>query len=293
MTLVLCWDIDGTLLSTARAGIFAWEDATRDIVGQTVDFSALATAGLTDTEIAARILARFDPDPTPTAVGVLVRRYEALLPDRLHRRVGYGLDHYFERGAFADGVRDRGAIARRAVVVARELLGQEPRMEDTYVIGDTPHDIMCARAIGARAVAVASGSYGLADLEPHDPWWLIRVEASGALGARPHRRVPRLGGQRGSGPEPVGRSARSRAGGTPRADRDRRRREPQRRQPGESSGRGPHPPGGGGAHPALRPRAASLRADRNHVVSRPSTVCARRPAGGSVQRLLRTRPTRA
>jgi phosphoglycolate phosphatase-like HAD superfamily hydrolase len=46
-------------------------------------------------------------------------------------------------------------------------------MEATYVIGDTPHDIMCARAIGARAVAVASGSYGLADLEPHDPWWLI------------------------------------------------------------------------------------------------------------------------
>jgi phosphoglycolate phosphatase len=211
MTLVLCWDIDGTLLSTARAGIFAWEDATRDIVGQAVDFSALATAGLTDTEIAARILARFDPDPTPMAVGVLVRRYEELLPDRLHRRVGqvvpgvrailehlrgqsgvvsilltgnteagawaklrhYGLARYFERGAFADGVRDRSAIARRALVVAGEVLGQAPRVEATYVIGDTPHDIMCARAIGARAVAVASGSYGLADLAPHDPWWLI------------------------------------------------------------------------------------------------------------------------
>jgi phosphoglycolate phosphatase-like HAD superfamily hydrolase len=211
MTLVLCWDIDGTLLSTARAGIFAWEDATREIVDQTVDFSALDTAGLTDVEIAAGILERFGREPTAAAVSALVRGYEALLPDRLHRRVGrvvpgvqaileylrgkpdvvsilltgntesgartklrhYGLASYFERGAFADGARDRGAIARRALVVAREVMGREPEADRTYVIGDTPHDIACARAIGARAVAVASGSHGVADLARHQPWWLL------------------------------------------------------------------------------------------------------------------------
>lgn len=211
MTLVLCWDIDGTLLSTARAGIFAWEDATREIVDQAIDFSALDTAGLTDVEIGARILKSFGREPTPTAVGALVRRYEALLPDRLHRRAGrvapgvqailehlrgqpwvvsilltgnteagawaklrhYGLASYFERGAFADGARDRGAIARRALVVAREVIGHEPEAHNTYVIGDTPHDIACARTIGARAVAVATGSYGMPDLARHEPWWLL------------------------------------------------------------------------------------------------------------------------
>ena len=30
MMLALCWDIDGTLLTTGRAGIFAWEDAVRE-----------------------------------------------------------------------------------------------------------------------------------------------------------------------------------------------------------------------------------------------------------------------
>jgi len=211
MTLVLCWDIDGTLLTTARAGIFAWEDATREIIGQTVDFSALDTAGVTDTEIAARILQRFNREPTPVSVGALVRRYEVLLPERLYRRAGcvtpgvqatleylrgqpgvvsilltgnteagawaklrhYGLDGYFERGAFADSTRDRSAIARRALAVAGEVIGREPELQDTYVIGDTPHDIMCAKAIGARAVAVASGSYGVADLARHEPWWVL------------------------------------------------------------------------------------------------------------------------
>ncbi len=211
MTLVLCWDIDGTLLSTARAGIFAWEDATREIVDQAIDFSALDTAGLTDVEIGARILDRFGREPTPAGVGALVRRYEELLPDRLHRRVGrvapgvqaileylrgqagvvsilltgnteagawaklrhYGLASYFERGAFADGARDRGAIAERALVVAREVIGREPEARNTYVIGDTPHDIACARTIGARAVAVATGPYGMPDLARHEPWWLL------------------------------------------------------------------------------------------------------------------------
>jgi len=211
MTLVLCWDIDGTLLSTGRAGIFAWEDATHAVIDQAVDFSALDTAGLTDVEIAARILERFGREPTPDAVGALLRRYEALLPDRLHRRAGrvapgvqailehlqgqsgvlsilltgnteagawaklrhYGLDGFFQRGAFADGVRDRSAIARRALAVAREVIGREPEARNTYVIGDTPHDIACARAIGARAIAVATGSYTMPDLARHEPWWLL------------------------------------------------------------------------------------------------------------------------
>ncbi len=209
MTLVLCWDIDGTLLTTGRAGIFAWEDAAAEQVGHPVDFSTLETAGLTDVEIAARIAERFGLPGV--GAEALLGRYQALLPDRLHRRKGwvlagvrplleavrdrpdvvsvlltgnteagaraklshYGLDKFFDRGAFADGCRDRGAIARRALDVAREMLGREAPPSRLYVIGDTPHDIACARAIGARAVAVASGSYTMEELARHDPWWLL------------------------------------------------------------------------------------------------------------------------
>ncbi|MFM7832200.1 MAG: HAD family hydrolase, partial [Planctomycetaceae bacterium] len=37
------------------------------------------------------------------------------------------------------------------------------------VIGDTPADVRCARAIGARAVAVATGVYSCEQLQPSDP----------------------------------------------------------------------------------------------------------------------------
>ena len=39
-----------------------------------------------------------------------------------------------------------------------------------FVIGDTPHDIECANAIGARTIAVATGGYTVEELEAHRPW---------------------------------------------------------------------------------------------------------------------------
>jgi phosphoglycolate phosphatase-like HAD superfamily hydrolase len=42
------------------------------------------------------------------------------------------------------------------------------------VIGDTAHDIACARAIGAQAVAVATGKFSVEELEPHRADHLFR-----------------------------------------------------------------------------------------------------------------------
>jgi len=38
---------------------------------------------------------------------------------------------------------------------------------ETWIIGDTPKDIACARAIGARCLAVATGSFDAVQLEAH------------------------------------------------------------------------------------------------------------------------------
>jgi phosphoglycolate phosphatase-like HAD superfamily hydrolase len=211
MTVVLCWDIDGTLLTTARAGIFAWEDAIREVAGRACDFSSLETAGLTDVQIATRILERFGFEPEPPRVSALVGCYEARLADCLYRKTGrvlpgvrtilehlrdrqevvsilltgnteagaraklrhYGLEGYFHRGAFADGVADRVGIARLARAMARDIIGGEPDSSSMYVVGDTPHDVTCAQAIGARAIAVASGIYSVTDLAAYDPWWVL------------------------------------------------------------------------------------------------------------------------
>jgi phosphoglycolate phosphatase len=42
-------------------------------------------------------------------------------------------------------------------------------IERTWVIGDTPSDIRCARAIGAKVLAVATGIFAVEDLSSHGP----------------------------------------------------------------------------------------------------------------------------
>jgi phosphoglycolate phosphatase-like HAD superfamily hydrolase len=76
----------------------------------------------------------------------------------------FGLAHYFAWGAFGDDSPDRSELARLAVQRARERAIPEAACTNVWVIGDTPHDITCARAIGARVVAVATGSYSMEQL---------------------------------------------------------------------------------------------------------------------------------
>ena len=73
--LYLFWDIDGTLLLTARAGVFALEEAAEEAIGTPVDLSTMKTAGMTDAEIAVAIVDTYG-DGDPKTAGHLLRRYE-------------------------------------------------------------------------------------------------------------------------------------------------------------------------------------------------------------------------
>ena len=218
MTTILFWDIDGTLLTTARAGVFALEEAAQAVIGVEVDLADMNTAGLTDRQIAINILERYRVTPQPSKVDRLLRLYGQRLPACLGRKQGsvlkgvqeilervharrdvismlltgnieagakaklahYGLDAYFSHGAFSDQTEDRTAIARDALALAERVVAEsspDPRpgipSERLYVIGDTPHDIVCGKAINARVVAVASGGYDLQTLETYEPWWAL------------------------------------------------------------------------------------------------------------------------
>ena len=70
----------------------------------------------------------------------------------------WNLEPYFRFGAYGDDHEDRSVLAQIALEKARALSGVPLTGAETTVIGDTPKDIACARAIGARAVAVATGS---------------------------------------------------------------------------------------------------------------------------------------
>ena len=71
----------------------------------------------------------------------------------------------FQTGAFADDHEERDQIAAVARQRGSRILGTELRGDEVVVIGDTPLDIRCARAIGAKALAVATGGAKLAELE--------------------------------------------------------------------------------------------------------------------------------
>jgi phosphoglycolate phosphatase len=76
-----------------------------------------------------------------------------------------GVGSYFNRGqgAFGSDSEDRTALpplARRRA----GLLGSPHPREQTIVIGDTPHDVACARADGLRSFAVATGPFETAEL---------------------------------------------------------------------------------------------------------------------------------
>jgi phosphoglycolate phosphatase len=207
MTHVLFWDIDGTLLTTARAGVFALEEAAREVLGTEPDFAELRTSGLTDYEVAALSIRTAGHEDDRATVDAFLRAYERHLPERLHLRRGsvlpgvveileylegrsdvinllltgntpagaraklehYGLARYFPDGAFCVDGAERAHIAKRALTVAAERIGAEPGRDMVTVIGDTPADVGCGQAIGARTMAVASGAYSREELEAAAP----------------------------------------------------------------------------------------------------------------------------
>jgi phosphoglycolate phosphatase len=77
----------------------------------------------------------------------------------------FGLKRFFAWGVFGDESADRRELGRIAMARAAEQAVPPSARARAVVIGDTPDDIDCARAAGARAIAVATGSYGIDALE--------------------------------------------------------------------------------------------------------------------------------
>lgn len=70
----------------------------------------------------------------------------------------YAIDHHFAFGAFGDDHPDRDALGPIAMRRAAELHGSAFAPDDIVIIGDTPKDVRCARAFGAKVIAVATGA---------------------------------------------------------------------------------------------------------------------------------------
>lgn len=204
---ILFFDIDGTMLSTGGAGQRAMELALSEDFGIKLPLREILMAGRTDRGITDEIFAAYRLEDTPNERTRFMQSYlerlpdclkhlpGALLPgvrsllDQLHQREDlhlslltgnfvegawiklrhFQIEHYFESGGYGDHHPDRDDVARTALENVRSYLKREMPGSDACVIGDTPADIRCARAIQARAAAVATGMYSTTDLEPHAP----------------------------------------------------------------------------------------------------------------------------
>jgi len=73
----------------------------------------------------------------------------------------------FKVNAFGSDNELRPELPAVAQQRAREILGRDIAGNRVIVIGDTPADIRCGEAIGARAIGVATGRYSTEDLASH------------------------------------------------------------------------------------------------------------------------------
>ncbi len=204
---LLLWDIDGTLLNSGRAGVFALRRASAERFGGNEDLEGIEIAGRTDSGIVRQLFQKHHVEMTDAAIASFLDRYLDFLQEELPARKGsvlpgvgellertatrpgltnalltgniargaqlklehYGLWHYFAFGAFADDHHDRNQLGPFAHRRAREKTGTDFAPNRIDVIGDTEHDIACGKAIGARTIAVATGSFSRDDLVRHTP----------------------------------------------------------------------------------------------------------------------------
>jgi phosphoglycolate phosphatase len=209
---LVLFDIDGTLIHTQRAGVMAFARTFESVFGIARASEGVRFAGRTDSGLLREMCVRHGIPPTPENFRVFFDTFVHWLEEMLRESNGgvfpgvsqfmtelralpqpptfglltgnirlgaelklrrFDLWGQFVLGAFGDEHEDRNQLAVNARRRAGEREGRELRGDEILVIGDTPNDIACANAIGARCLAVATGGATFEELERHRPRWTV------------------------------------------------------------------------------------------------------------------------
>jgi phosphoglycolate phosphatase-like HAD superfamily hydrolase len=204
---VLLFDIDGTLVRAGGAGKLALARALRELHAVESPFVEINFGGRTDQSIARELFALHEIPWSPQSgqefldlyasyfhealqnqtpillpgVKELLQRLQddqrhllGLLTGNIERCAQIKLDAfqlwpYFNFGGFGDHHEDRAEIAAEAFRRATRLHGAELKPHEVLIIGDTPADVRCARAIGADVLIVGTGPVARAAIEEAGP----------------------------------------------------------------------------------------------------------------------------
>lgn len=205
--LVCLFDIDGTLLHSSGAGRLAMDAALREVFDVHVPIKQDSISGRTDRSIATDQFRLHDIDDTPENFSRFIDAYLERLPESMRRNQGgllpgidrllgqlldrpetvvglltgnvqrgaqiklghCGIAERFAFGAYGDVHHQRDEVAREALATARQELGDDISPDEIWVLGDTPWDVRCAQAIGARSIAVATGIFTVEQLAADNP----------------------------------------------------------------------------------------------------------------------------
>ncbi|TAG10444.1 MAG: HAD family hydrolase [Verrucomicrobia bacterium] len=191
------FDIDGTLGDTSGAGLTSLNEATLHFFQKKPP--AFDLAGATDLSLIKQLEAYFQVAMSAHDVAAFFAHYESRLewnfsqgnfPWRVHQgavdlldfiaarngaSVGlltgntrggaaikvrhFGVAHHFHFGAYGCDEADRNLLGPIALQRANQTKGKIHSAADTWVIGDTPKDVLCAKAMGARCLAVTTGYF--------------------------------------------------------------------------------------------------------------------------------------
>jgi phosphoglycolate phosphatase len=189
------WDIDGTLVHSGGVAARAFLDAVTEVTGVRPAPARRDYGGRLDPEIADMLLTAVGADATRIAdVLEVLQRLVAERLDDLRAQTGtypgistllpqlaeagvqqtvvtgnlaaiarYKLDAgglippiEFDSGGYGDSAPTRAAVAE--VALGRlATAGWQRNLDQVWIVGDTPRDLECARAIGVRCALVATG----------------------------------------------------------------------------------------------------------------------------------------
>ncbi len=193
----ILFDIDGTLIDSGRAGSRALKLAVEELTGISNGFQGVDFAGKTDLQIIREVLWNLGLHSRDGLISSLIDLYLVKLRAEVPRVTGhlkpgvnelllvlqgrkdfflglltgnleegarvklgpFGLNPFFQVGAYGSDEEDRNMLLPVAVRRLHEREGVLIDYRDCIVIGDTPRDVTCARVHGSRCLAVATGPY--------------------------------------------------------------------------------------------------------------------------------------
>ncbi len=208
------FDIDGTLIHSFGAGQRAADSAFEKMFGIKKAMDGISTDGMTDPLILSQMFMKsfgrnYEESESATfykeyvkfldcelessgnikvlpgvikILKLLKQRDDCLLglgtgniEDGAWVKLNYaGLKQYFSFGGFGSDSENREELIRMGIDKGKMLLNCDCKIEDIFVIGDTPLDIIHGKGAGATTIAIATGHFNKKALKEYNPDYLLK-----------------------------------------------------------------------------------------------------------------------